>query len=95
MILRSRRTPYYLSLDQQRLVAWLRQRPASPTWFCDLSRGVDLLERGGVPAQYICDSRKFDWLMDESVADRYIRIGNDGPAGLAGLLPPPRCLGLR
>jgi len=34
-IIRSRRAPYWLSLDQQRLVAWLRQRGPGPTWFCD------------------------------------------------------------
>ena len=90
MVIRSRRTPYFLSRDQQRLVSWLRQRTAGPTWFCDLSLGMDLLERGGIPAQYIFDDREIDWQLDECIADRYIRIGNEGPAGLAGQLPPPR-----
>ncbi len=34
-ILRSRRTPYWLSAQQQRLIAWLRRRGSGPTWFCD------------------------------------------------------------
>ena len=29
-VIRSRRTPYWLSLDQRRLVAWLRERGAGP-----------------------------------------------------------------
>jgi hypothetical protein len=94
-LIRSRRTPYLLSLDQQRLVSWLRQRVAGPTWFCDLRLGLDLLERGGVPQAYICDNREFNWRLDECVADRYIRIGNDVPPGLAGQLPPPRAASSR
>jgi len=89
-VIRSRRTPYCLSLDQQRLVAWLRQRTAGPTWFCDRDLGIDLLERGGIPHEYIFDTRNFEWSLDESVADRYIRVGNAAPAGLVGQLPPPR-----
>lgn len=89
-IIRSRRTPYLLSLDQQRLVSWLRQRTAGPTWFCDRGLGFNLLERGGIPQDYIFDNREFNWHLDECVADRYIRIGNEAPAGLVGQLPPPR-----
>ena len=89
-VIRSRRTPYFLSRDQQRLVSWLRQRTAGPTWYCDRDLGLTLLERGGIPRRYICDTRVFDWSLDECVADRYIRIGNEAPAGLLGQLPPPR-----
>jgi Glycosyltransferase family 9 (heptosyltransferase) len=89
-VIRSRRTPYFLSRDQQRLVSWLRQRTAGPTWYCDRDLGLTLLERGGIPQQYICDTRVFDWSLDECVADRYIRIGNEAPEGFLGQLPPPR-----
>jgi heptosyltransferase-3 len=89
-LLRSRRTPYWLSLDQRRLVAWLQKRGAGPTWFCDLRRGKELLHRGGIPDDYICDSRSFKWEPDEGFADRYIRLGNASPPGLAGHLPAPR-----
>ena len=89
-LIRSRRTPYLLSLDQRRLVSSLRQRVAGPTWFCDLGLGFDLLERGGIPSGYICDDREFKWRPDECVADRYIRLGNETPADLVGKLPPPR-----
>lgn len=89
-VIRSRRTPYYLSRDQQRLVSWLRHRAAGPTWYCDRELGLTLLARGGIPQRYICDTRAFHWSRDESVADRYIRIGNEAPEGLLGQLPPPR-----
>lgn len=45
-IIRSRRTPYWLSVQQKRLVAWLRERGAGPTWFCDRGEGRGLLSLG-------------------------------------------------
>ena len=88
-VIRSRRMPYWMSLDQQRLVAWLRKRGPGPTWFCDIHRGKDLLHRGGIPEAYICDSRSFKWEPQESFADRYIRLGNASPPAFAGRLPAP------
>ena len=35
LCVRSRKTPYWLSLDQQRVVRRLRLRGVSPVWFCD------------------------------------------------------------
>jgi ADP-heptose:LPS heptosyltransferase len=88
-LIRSRRMPYWMSLDQQRLVAWLRKRGAGPTWFCDLSLGKDLLNRGGIPDEYICDSRWFRWQPEEGFADRYFRLANVTPSAFAGRLPAP------
>lgn len=88
-LIRSRRTPYWLSRDQQRLVAWLRRRGTGPAWFCDLGVGTQLLERGGIPAAFICDSRQFPWEPGESFADRYVRLGNHTPAALEGRVPGP------
>jgi heptosyltransferase-2/heptosyltransferase-3 len=88
-LIRSRRTPYWMSRDQRRLVSWLRQRGAGPTWFCDMQLGTDLLHRGGIPAEYICDSRAFPWRPEEGFADRYIRLGNESPQAFAGRLPAP------
>jgi heptosyltransferase-3 len=89
-VVRSRRMPYWMSLDQRRLVAWLKKRGAGPTWFCDMHLGKELLQRGGIPDDYICDSRSFEWQPDEGFADRYIRLGNESPPGFAGKLPAPR-----
>lgn len=88
-LIRSRRTPYWLSRDQHRLIGWLRRRGPGPAWFCDLGLGTHLLERGGIPAGFICDSRQFPWQPGESFADRYIRLGNHTPAALEGQLPAP------
>ena len=88
-ILRSRRTPYWLSVSQQRLVAWLRARGAGPTWFCDRGEGRELLGRAGIPADYICDSTAYPFLEGENFADRYLRLGALTPAAFEGLLPPP------
>jgi heptosyltransferase-2/heptosyltransferase-3 len=87
-ILRSRRTPYWLSLSQRRLVAWLKARGAGPTWFCDRGEGRELLARGGIPADYICDSTRYPFLDGENFADRYLRLGALTPAAFGGLLPP-------
>jgi heptosyltransferase-2/heptosyltransferase-3 len=90
-VIRSRRTPYLLSLDQWHLVSWLRERGAGPTWYCDRDDlGINLLERGGVPNDYICDVRAFKWSPEEGLADRYIRLGNESPPAFAGSLPPAR-----
>ena len=88
LILRSRRTPYWLSLSQQRLVAWLRARGPGPTWFCDRGEGRELLARGGVPSDYICDSTAYPFLDRENFADRYLRLGALSPPAFSGGLPP-------
>ena len=87
-ILRSRRTPYWLSLSQQRLVAWLKRRGAGPTWFCDRGEGRELLSRGGVAETYVVDSTEYPFLEGENFADRYLRLGALTPAAFEGLLPP-------
>ncbi|HXY97293.1 MAG TPA: glycosyltransferase family 9 protein [Steroidobacteraceae bacterium] len=87
-ILRSRRTPYWLSLSQQRLVAWLRARGAGPTWFCDRGEGRELLARGGVATEYVVDSTQYPFLDGENFADRYLRLGALTPAAFEGSLPP-------
>jgi ADP-heptose:LPS heptosyltransferase len=87
-ILRSRRTPYWLSLTQQRLVAWLRARGPGPTWFCDRGEGRELLARGAIPAAYVCDSTAYPFVDGENFADRYLRLGALTPGAFAGLLPP-------
>lgn len=90
-LLRSRRTPYWLSRAQRRLVAALRARGAGPTWFCDRGEGRALLARAGIPDAYICDSTGFPFVAGENFADRYVRLGAWTPPAFAGLVPeaPP------
>jgi ADP-heptose:LPS heptosyltransferase len=94
-ILRSRRTPYWLSPSQQRLVAWLKRRGAGPTWFCDRGEGRELLARGGVADDCVVDSTRYPFLEGENFADRYLRLGALTPAAFEGLLPPAPALAAR
>jgi len=87
-LLGSRHIPYWLSLRQRRLSAWLKDRGPGPTWFCDMGVGRELLARGGIPDDHVCDSIQFPWVPGESFADRYLRLASLTPPGLAGLLPP-------
>jgi heptosyltransferase-2/heptosyltransferase-3 len=89
-ILRSRRTPYWLSRRQHHLVAWLRERGTGPTWFCDRAQGRGLLSRAGIPDDYICDTNAYTWDKRETLADRYIRLGSFTPRAFEGLLPPAK-----
>jgi len=86
-ILRSRRTPYWLSMQQRRLVAWLRERGSGPTWFCDRGEGRGLLSLAGIPDDYICDTNSYTWAQGETFADRYLRLGSYTPKAFEGLLP--------
>src|SRR3569833_2507672 len=88
-VIRSRRTPFLLSLDQWHLVSWVRERGAGPTWYCDRDDlGINLLARAGVPGDYICDARAFEWSSEEGFADRYIRLGNERPPTNTNKQPP-------
>jgi heptosyltransferase-2/heptosyltransferase-3 len=86
-IIRSRRTPYWLSVQQRRLVAWLRERGSGPTWFCDRGEGRGLLARAGIPDDYICDTNAYVWNPGETFTDRYLRLGSYTPKAFEGLLP--------
>lgn len=87
VVIHSRRTPYWLSSTKQALVKWLRARGAGPAWFCDSYPGVELLARGGIPADYICDSRDMTWVAGEHFVERWIRFAEQTPPALAGRLP--------
>ncbi len=88
MLVGSRRRPYFLSPDQQRLVRWLRERGPTPTWFAhphDVGR--DLLRRGRIPDEFVCDFTHV--IPGEHDADRWVRFADDTPAVLGQAYPPP------
>jgi len=87
-ILRSRKSPYWASRSQQRLVRWLRARGAGPTWFCDSGAGRELLRRGGIPADFVSEDQALPRLPGEHFVDRWIRFANSTPPAFATLLPP-------
>jgi heptosyltransferase-2/heptosyltransferase-3 len=87
-VLQSRRSPYWASPSQQRLVRWLRAREAGPTWFCDADVGRDLLRRGGIPDDFVCEDQALPRLAGEHCVDRWIRFANQTPPAFAELLEP-------
>ena len=89
-LLRSRRTPYWLSMEQHRLVTWLRERGNGPTWFCDRGEGRHLLTLAGLPDDYVCDTNTYIWTQGETFADRYLRFGSYTPKAFEGLIPPAK-----
>ena len=79
---RSRKTPYWLAPDQQRVVRRLRLRGAGPTWFCDASDAArPMLERAGIPQEYIVDVK------DHPLGCPASTPPSNG-AGSRGLMPP-------
>ena len=86
-ILRSRKSAYWASRSQQRLVRWLQSRGPGSTWFCDSGAGRDLLRRGGVPDDFVCEDQALARLPGEHFVDRWIRFANSTPPAFPGLLP--------
>jgi len=84
---RSRKTPYWLSRDQQRAVRWLRARGAGPTWCCDGNEAArPMLSRAGVPEHFIVDSRDHPLLAGEHATEQWRRLAQILPA--AGVSTP-------
>jgi ADP-heptose:LPS heptosyltransferase len=79
--LRSRKTPYWISLDQQRVVRQLRARGVGPTWFCD---GNDptrrILTRAGIPNEFIVAAEDHDLLPGEHATEQWRRLAQITPS---------------
>jgi len=89
-VVRSRRTPYLLSLQQQRLVRALRSRPPGPVWLCDADeRGTALLRRAGVAEKWLLRAhRDCPRLPGEHNVERWLRFAQQSPPAL-----PPMAAG--
>jgi ADP-heptose:LPS heptosyltransferase len=86
---RSRKTPYWLSLDQQRIVKALRARGPGPTWFCDGDpAAMPILERAGIPSRCIVDVKDHPLLPDEHATQQWRRLAQIMPTAL-GSAPNP------
>jgi ADP-heptose:LPS heptosyltransferase len=86
---RSRKTPYWLSFDQQRIVRALRARGPSPTWFCDADRAaMPILERAGIPSRCIVDVKDHALLPGEHATQQWRRFAQIMPATLASAPNP-------
>jgi heptosyltransferase-2/heptosyltransferase-3 len=83
--LRSRKTPYWLSADQRRVVRRLRERGAGPTWFCDAGDAArPLLARAGIPEEFIVDVRDHPLLSGEHATQQWRRLAQVTPVAIAG-----------
>jgi heptosyltransferase-2/heptosyltransferase-3 len=87
-IIKSRKTPYWLTPLQRALARWLRARGAGPTWFCDPGTvGRNLLRRGDIPDSYVCEDAALPQIPGEHFVDRWIRFAATTPPAFAGKLP--------
>jgi len=81
---RSRKTPYWLSADQRRVVRRLRARGAGPTWFCDGSNAArPLLARAGIPEELIVDVKDHPLLPGEHATEQWRRMAQIMPSAMA------------
>lgn len=80
---RSRKTPYWMSIDQQRVVRQLRARAAGPVWFCDGDEAArPLLERAGIPEQFIVSVKDHPLLPGEHATQQWRRLAQIMPSGV-------------
>lgn len=84
--IRSRRTPYWLSPEQQRLVRELRARGAGPTWLADVGndKTLALLRRAGWRDEHCCDTTNLADLPGPHFADLFLRFAGRNPPVLGG-----------
>jgi ADP-heptose:LPS heptosyltransferase len=81
--LRSRKTPYWMSIDQQRVVRQLRARGAGPTWFCDGDAAArPILDRAGIPENLIVDVKDHPLLPGEHATQQWRRLAQIMPSAL-------------
>lgn len=92
LTVRSRKTPHWLSLDQQSVVRRLRSRGAGPTWFCDGNDAArSLLTRAGLSDEFIVDVKDHPLLPGEHATEQWRRLARIMPAALryAGTMETP------
>ncbi len=78
---RSRKTPYLLSADQQRAVRKLRLRGPGPTWLCDGNDAAwSMLARAGTPRRFVVDVRDHPLLPGEHATQQWRRMARIMPA---------------
>jgi heptosyltransferase-2/heptosyltransferase-3 len=83
--MRSRKTPYWLSADQRRVVRQLRARGPGPTWFCDGDDAArPILDRAGIPGEYIVDVKNHALLPGEHATQQWRRLAQTMPSAHPG-----------
>jgi ADP-heptose:LPS heptosyltransferase len=85
MSVRSRKTPYWLSSDQWRVVRQLRARGVGATWFCDGNdAAMPILDRAGIPAEFIVAAKDHGLKPGEHTIEWWRRLAQIAPAACAG-----------
>jgi ADP-heptose:LPS heptosyltransferase len=80
---RSRKTPYWLSIDQRRVVRQLRARGVGPVWFCDGNDAAKpMLWRAGFTAGLIVDVKDHPLLPGEHATEQWRRLARIAPSAL-------------
>jgi ADP-heptose:LPS heptosyltransferase len=80
LTMRSRKTPYWLSLGQQRVVQRLRARGVGPTWLCDSDESIrPILDRAGITAPHIVAARDHPLLQGEHATAQWRRMAQIMP----------------
>src|SRR5947209_10422409 len=89
LCVRSRKTPYWLSLDQQRVVRRLRSRGVGPTWFCDGNDAArPMLVRAGFGPELIVEAKDHPLLPGEHATQQWRRLARILPAAGARVAGP-------
>jgi len=88
--LRSRKTPYWISLDQQRAVRRLMARGPGPTWFCDGNDAArPILRRAGIVDEFIVAAKDHDLRPGEHATEQWRRLAQILPAAFRDANLPP------
>jgi heptosyltransferase-2/heptosyltransferase-3 len=83
---RSRKTPYWMSTDQQRVVRQLRARGAGPVGFCDGDEAArPVLERAGIQSQFIVDVKDHPLLPGEHATQQWRRLAQIMPGAVTAV----------
>lgn len=81
VVVRSRKTPYWLSRDQRYAVSWLRRRGAGPVWYCDGNdAAMRMLERAEIADDCIVSVRDHPLLAGEHATQQWRRMARLAPA---------------
>jgi ADP-heptose:LPS heptosyltransferase len=85
--IRSRKTPYWLSPDQWRVVRCLRARGTGPIWYCDGNEAArPLLTRAGIPDEYIVDVKNHPLMPGEHATEQWRRLAQIMPVAVTAPL---------
>jgi heptosyltransferase-2/heptosyltransferase-3 len=81
--MRSRKSPYWLSADQRRVVALLSARGAGPTWYCDGNDAArHLLARARIADDWIVDAKDHPLQPGEHTTQQLRRLAQITPQAM-------------